>query len=161
MKTYQPARFDGSFKPQNWIALSAIALLAAALLGATVQADNPARSWSWSADAATVETIHIDIIRGGVEVLDTSKPKIMVTATVEGSKQVWSANLTLEHDGPNLKIKDHYAVKLPLWLHKECLPPTDGRGDFWHTDARFKVVISAPSDVDIQTKIADPTDVSP
>lgn len=113
------------------------------------------RTWSWTKDANDIETVQIDIIRGHVETVIATNKEIRVTASIAGTKRIWTADLQQTQQGSILVIKDSYATMLPLWLHKECLPPTGERGDFWHTDARFRITISAPKHIRVLTKIAN------
>ncbi|WP_417458231.1 hypothetical protein [Kordiimonas sp.] len=117
--------------------------------------------WSWTKDASGIEAIQIDIIRGRVETVVAPDDEIRVTASIAGTERLWTADLKQTQQGPILVIKDSYTTTLPLWLHKECLPPTGRRGDFWHTDARFRITVSAPETIRVLTKIANQTPSNP
>ncbi|WP_417464861.1 hypothetical protein [Kordiimonas sp.] len=130
-------------------------ITAGAFSAATHANDDAIRTWSWTKDAIGIETIQIDIIRGRVETVIATNKEIRVTASIAGTKRIWTADLQQTQQGSILVIKDSYATTLPLWLHKECLPPTGRRGDFWHTDARFRITISAPKHIHVLTKIAN------
>ncbi len=123
--------------------------------------DDLGRTWSWTQDASGIEAIQIDIIRGRVETVVAPDDEIRVTASIAGTERLWTADLKQAQHGQTLVIKDSYATTLPRWLHKECLPPSGERGDFWHSDARFRITISAPKYIRVLTKIANQTPSNP
>jgi len=131
----------------------ALLLLApVAPLCATPQASPAAAAeWTWTGPNADHRPVKVRIVRGSYRIVRRDGPVFVAMRVRGGSGPV---GFTVD-DKDRVTISDAYPSNpLPSW--NECLPPVDGRGDFWASDAVIDAVIEAPPSVPVEVDVMDP-----
>ena len=114
---------------------------------AAPQAESP---WSWRS-GRQVEIVEIDLIRARVELVRREGP-VEIVVRREGGEPGARAEIALEQRGGTVKIADVYPARTG---YEECLPPDDGRGDYWTNVVRFHAVVRAPARVRLVVRVKE------
>jgi hypothetical protein len=126
--------------------------------------------WSWAGPMAAGATLEVRLVRGSLRAVTVEGPDaavVLVRRSVRSSPG--SAHVVVARAGRGIRIEDRYPRRSTR-RGEECLPPDDGRGDFWHSDVRLETVVRVPrgvrlvahlmsGDVDVSA-LAGPRDVS-
>jgi hypothetical protein len=107
--------------------------------------------WSWRS-GGIVRTLDIGLIRGRIRIVRRPGPVEIEIARGPGEGRAALVSIELaERDGA-VTVRDLYPPRIAA---DECLPPVDGRGDFWTSIVRFDAVRRAPRGVRVSARVMD------
>ena len=109
--------------------------------------------WTWTG-ASEVQSIEIDLIRGNVTVVRREGQPVIRIVRMLGAGRSAEVSIEATADGGVLTVRDRYPSD-PTMTWDECLPPIDGRGDFWNNSVRFDTTVWAPPATIITAKVKD------
>jgi len=119
-----------------------------------VEGSEPARpkpAWSTSHAPGTIDRIHVEMVRGEVQVV--RRPgAIRIDAWKQvGGRRNAALRIRETRSGRALRVFDAYPP--PRGASRECDPPHAERGAFWDSDSAVKVVVSVPEGVEVSAFI--------
>ena len=95
----------------------------------------------------TIDRIHVDLVRGEVEVV--RRPgAIQIDASMQaGPHRGVAPRIRTTQAGHRLHVFDAYPA--PRGVLRECYPAAGERGAFWDSDSAVKIVVSIPEGVEV------------
>jgi hypothetical protein len=100
-------------------------------------------------------TIEIHLVRGSVraETIPGQEAEVVLVPRSDHSDPA-AVRLSVDTVGSDFRVVDRYPTAAP-GPRRECLPPLDERGDFWHTDVRVAALVRVPAHVRLIVRLID------
>lgn len=138
-----------AFAPFALLFVLASPFVAHVLPAGTGMAEGAQPAWSLSHAQGTIDRIHVELVRGEVEVV--RRPgAIRVDAWKRvGRHRDAALRVRTTRSGRALRVFDAYPP--PRGASRECYPLHGERGAFWNSDSAVEVVVFVPEDVEVST----------
>lgn len=132
----------------EWLALSAMTLAGAGDINVSgAESTRNAAPWRWRASADGVSVLEVRFIRGHIEAETTDGTDLEIEVLRSARRgEPYDMMLDVTRSSGAVTLTDRYRPLL-RFLWRECLPPDEGRGDYWHTDVRANVRVRLPRSV--------------
>ncbi|HEY9514513.1 MAG TPA: hypothetical protein VIQ74_02450 [Gemmatimonadaceae bacterium] len=118
--------------------------------------DRPAAQWRWTGTVPEGGTIELRLIRGSLRAHTVEGSEAEVALVRRGiHSDPASVRITVDTTTAGIRIEDRYPPVSRMTQYRECLPPDDGRGDFWHNDVRLETIVSLPADTRLVVHLMD------
>ena len=137
--------------------MSALVVLAFAAAATIVAAETgaPYHGWRFNPDISSAETLTVALVRGKAERIERPGPPVVTVSPLSGD--VAAVHFEMVKGAHGWIVRDIYPQSsIDGAYPSECLPPIGERGDFWHSDAAFRVVVAAPAETKIAFQVMDP-----
>ncbi len=138
----------------RWTMLVTVALAFPAItVSQTAVADTGNRTgWAWSPKTTLPASIDIGLVRAKVTILRSSA-SVRVEIAPANSELNASVDISLVETSGVVVIRDIYPAR--AHLPNECLPPTDGRGDYWAYHVPLLAKIAVPAGTRLRVRLLD------
>jgi hypothetical protein len=138
----------------GWLTLSAMIVAGAGdFNGSGAESTRNAAPWRWRASADGVSVLEFSLIRGHIEAETTEGTDLEIEVLRSARRgDPYDMMLDVTRSSGALTVTDRYRP-LSRLLWRECLPPDEGRGDYWHTDTRASVRVRLPRSVGLVIRL--------
>lgn len=109
-------------------------------------------AWSTSHQQGTIGHVHIDLVRGDVEVVRRPGDVRIDAWKVAGARSDVAVRIRERRSGNVLRVFDAYPLP-PTGRPEECQPPPGERGAFWNSDSAMSIVVSVPDGVEVSNYV--------
>jgi hypothetical protein len=114
----------------------------------------PVAQWRFEPAVKSNETLSIALVRGEVERIDRAGPPLVTIASISGDAS--AVRFEMARDSGGWQIRDVYPqTSVGFAGMRECRAPMTDRGDFWQSDARFRIVVAAPAGMRVRVHVMD------
>ena len=116
----------------------------------------PAAESRWAGVIRAGGTVDVRLVRGSIRAETGSGQKVTIIVIRRGVRSdPMATGLSINTTGTDLGLSDHYPALINAVGRVDCLPPLDARGDFWHSDVRFDVVLRLPPNIRLLVNLLD------
>jgi len=111
--------------------------------------------WRWIDADSDRRRLVIRLVHGSVRIVRRPGPVEIEFSARSGTQDPGAVTFDVTTEGRRIVVSDRYPPVNPFDF-RECHPPSDARGDIWHSDILIDGLIYAPADVPVATEIMDP-----
>lgn len=109
----------------------------------------------WTGTNQNHRPLVLRLVRGSARIVWRPGPIEIQFRTRSSAQDPRAVTFVVSDEDQRIAVSDHYPAGDPLEF-RECLPPEDARGDFWHSDVVVDALIYAPAGLAVETQIMDP-----
>jgi hypothetical protein len=112
--------------------------------------------WHWSGVVPPGGTLELRLVRGSVRAETSSRSTVEILTSLRGTRSnPASVRLVVDTTVAGIHVQDRYPAMSASAIRAGCLPPSDGRGDYWHSDVRLETVVRVPVGVRLVVRLMD------
>jgi hypothetical protein len=112
------------------------------------------KTWHWVAAELDRRSLVVRLVHGSVRIIRRPGPVEIEFNARSKTQDPRAVTFVITAEGRRIVVSDRYPSANPFDF-RECLPPTDARGDIWHSDILVDGLIFAPADIPVTTEIMD------